>query len=145
MSDGWWVFSSRVPTLSHVFEAHTKRANMALGLVKGLPPWETWLGLARPGLAADRHTWIKTALHREDWSVGECNSLCVFILQWHETQAGDSQRGREERQTNRPCTICNHCLSCQIALLSGQRLSVLQSTAMSFQFGEHCRAGKRSK
>lgn len=56
MSDGWWVFSSRVPTLSHVFEAHTKRANMALGLVKGLPPWETWLGLARPGLAADRHT-----------------------------------------------------------------------------------------
>lgn len=66
MSDSWWVFSSRVPTLSHVVEAHTKRANMASGLVKGLQPWETWLGLARPGLAADRHTGIKRTLHRQD-------------------------------------------------------------------------------
>lgn len=56
-----------------------------------------------------------------------------------------SQSGREERRTNRPCTMCDHCLSCQIALLPGQRLSVLQSTAMPSEFGEHCRAGKKEQ
>lgn len=44
----------------------------------GLQPWETGIGLT-----AVRQTSIKRSIHREDWLVRECNSVCVF----HSTMA----------------------------------------------------------
>lgn len=102
-----------------------------------------WLGSARPGR---RQTYLNKENSPQSTGLWESVTLCVLsFYNGMEHRQVHSQRGRKERQTNRPCTICEHCLSCQIALLPGQRLSVQQSTVVSSQFGEHCMEGRKKK
>lgn len=70
-------------------------------------------------LQSDRQAQIKRSIHRVDWLARKCNSVCVFHGKMAKnTDSCMHRRGEREKEvTNRQCTICDHCLSCQIALL----------------------------
>lgn len=113
MSEVWWVFSSKT-LLSYVVEAHRGRANTALGPGhrSGATGDKGWLSLQ-----SGRQAQIKRSTGWIGWQ--EDVTLCVFHGRMAKnTDSCMHRRVEGEKEVaNRQCAICDHCLSCQIALL----------------------------
>lgn len=64
--------------------------------------------------SSNKEIYPQGGLVREKW-----NSVCIPLYNGriHGQLHAQRERERERKVTNRQCTICDHCLSCQIALL----------------------------
>lgn len=97
-------------------ETYCESSNTALGPDQ---PSESWDG---PWVQSDRHP-QRRSIHRVDRPLKQCNCVCIFLQFMNHWQLHTptphihthTQCKREVR--NRQCTICDHCLRCQIALL----------------------------